>query len=68
MVSGLPPVGITQNERFFSCDTVLLGVRYRTFQFYLFFPRAPSFIGGHQKSSLSENGGDGNRRGCFLLE
>jgi len=28
MVSGLPPVGITQNERFFSCDTILLGVRY----------------------------------------
>jgi hypothetical protein len=28
MVSGIPPVGITQNERFFSCDAVLLGVRY----------------------------------------
>jgi hypothetical protein len=29
MVSGIPPVGITQNERFLSCDTVLLGVRYK---------------------------------------
>jgi hypothetical protein len=28
MASGVPPVGITQNERFLSCDTVLLGVRY----------------------------------------
>jgi hypothetical protein len=28
MVSGVPPVGITQNERFLSHDTVLLGVRY----------------------------------------
>jgi hypothetical protein len=28
MVSGILPVGITQNERFSSCDTVLLGVRY----------------------------------------
>jgi hypothetical protein len=28
MVSGILPVGITQNERFLSCDTVLLGVRY----------------------------------------
>jgi hypothetical protein len=27
MVSDIPPVGITQNERFLSCDTVLLGVR-----------------------------------------
>jgi hypothetical protein len=27
MVSGIPPVGITQNERFLSCDAVLLGVR-----------------------------------------
>jgi hypothetical protein len=27
MVSGVPPVGITQNERFLSCGTVLLGVR-----------------------------------------
>jgi hypothetical protein len=27
MVSGIPPVGITQNERFLSCDTLLLGVR-----------------------------------------
>jgi hypothetical protein len=29
MVSGIPPVGITQNERFLSCDTVL-GVQYVT--------------------------------------
>jgi hypothetical protein len=28
MVSGIPPVGIAQNERFLSCDTVLLGVRF----------------------------------------
>jgi hypothetical protein len=28
MVSSIPPVGITQNEHFFSCDTVLLWVRY----------------------------------------
>jgi hypothetical protein len=28
MVSDIPSVGITQNERFLSCDTVLLGVRY----------------------------------------
>jgi hypothetical protein len=28
MISGIPPVGITQNKRFLSCDTVLLGVRY----------------------------------------
>jgi hypothetical protein len=28
MVSGIPPVGITQNERFLSCDTILLRVRY----------------------------------------
>jgi hypothetical protein len=28
MVSDIPPVGITQNERFLSCDTVLLAVRY----------------------------------------
>jgi hypothetical protein len=28
MVSGIPPVGITQNERFLSCDTVLLGARH----------------------------------------
>jgi hypothetical protein len=28
MVSGIPPVGITQNQRFSSCDTILLGVRY----------------------------------------
>jgi hypothetical protein len=27
MVSGTPPVVITQNERFLSCYTVLLGVR-----------------------------------------
>jgi hypothetical protein len=31
MVSGIPPVGITQNERFLSCDTVLLGVRYASY-------------------------------------
>jgi hypothetical protein len=28
MVSGIPPVGITQNELFLGCDTVLVGVRY----------------------------------------
>jgi hypothetical protein len=28
MVSVIPPVCITKNERFLSCDTVLLGVRY----------------------------------------
>jgi hypothetical protein len=28
MVSGIHPLGITQNERFLSCDTVLLGVRF----------------------------------------
>jgi hypothetical protein len=28
MVSGIPAVGITQNKRFLSCDTVLIGVRY----------------------------------------
>jgi hypothetical protein len=28
MVSGIPPLGVTQIERFLSCDTVLLGVRY----------------------------------------
>jgi hypothetical protein len=28
MVSGIPPVGITQNEHLLSCDTVLLGVQY----------------------------------------
>jgi hypothetical protein len=28
MVSGISPVGITQNERFLSCDTVLLAVWY----------------------------------------
>jgi hypothetical protein len=28
MVSGIPPVGITQNKRFSSCDTVILGVEY----------------------------------------
>jgi hypothetical protein len=28
MVSDIPPVGITQNERFLSSDIVLLGVRY----------------------------------------
>jgi hypothetical protein len=26
MVSGIPPVGVTQNERCLSCDTVFLGV------------------------------------------
>jgi hypothetical protein len=31
MVSGIPPVDINQNERFFlGCDAVLLGVRYIT--------------------------------------
>jgi hypothetical protein len=30
MVSDIPPVGITQNERLLSCDTVLLGMRYIT--------------------------------------
>ena len=28
MVSDVPSVGITQNERFLSCDAVLLGVQY----------------------------------------
>jgi hypothetical protein len=28
IVSGIPPVGITQNKRFLSCDTVFLGVQY----------------------------------------
>jgi hypothetical protein len=28
MVSGIPPVGITKNEHFLSCDTVHVGVRY----------------------------------------
>jgi hypothetical protein len=28
MVSGILPVGITQNDRFLSCDTTLLGLRY----------------------------------------
>jgi hypothetical protein len=28
MVSGIPIVGITQNERFLSCDIVLLGLRF----------------------------------------
>jgi hypothetical protein len=28
MVSGIPPVGITPNERFFSGNTDLVGVRY----------------------------------------
>jgi hypothetical protein len=28
MPSGIPPVGITQNERFLSCDSVLLGEWY----------------------------------------
>jgi hypothetical protein len=28
MVSGILPVGITQNEHFLSCDTFLLGLRY----------------------------------------
>jgi hypothetical protein len=28
MVSGIPHVGITQNEHFLSCYSVLLGVRY----------------------------------------
>jgi hypothetical protein len=28
MVSGIPPVGIPQNKRFLSCDTILLQVGY----------------------------------------
>jgi hypothetical protein len=28
MVSGISAVGLTQNERFLSCDTVLLAVRF----------------------------------------
>jgi hypothetical protein len=28
MVSAIPPVGRAKNERFLSCDAVLLGVRY----------------------------------------
>jgi hypothetical protein len=32
MVSGIPPVGITQIERFLSYDTVLIGVRYVVMQ------------------------------------
>jgi len=28
MVLGMPPVGITQNERFLSCDNILLEVQY----------------------------------------
>jgi hypothetical protein len=28
MVSGIPPVGITQNEGFLSCDRVLIGVLF----------------------------------------
>jgi hypothetical protein len=28
VVSGISPVGITQNELFLNCDTVLLEVRY----------------------------------------
>jgi hypothetical protein len=28
MVPNIPPVGITQNERFLSCNTLLLWVRY----------------------------------------
>jgi hypothetical protein len=28
MVSGIPPVDMTQNERFLSCDTILLEVQY----------------------------------------
>jgi hypothetical protein len=29
MPSGVPPVGITQNERFFSSDAVIPGVIYQ---------------------------------------
>jgi hypothetical protein len=38
MVSGIPPVGITQNERFSSCDSVLLGcdVLLYFISFYIF--------------------------------
>jgi hypothetical protein len=28
MVSGIPIIGIIQNERFLSCEIFLLGVRY----------------------------------------
>jgi hypothetical protein len=35
MFSGIPPMGITQNERFLSCDAVLLGVRYGRKQCHL---------------------------------
>jgi hypothetical protein len=37
MVSGIPPVGITQNDRFLSCDTVLLEVRYVLYVVFDFF-------------------------------
>jgi hypothetical protein len=30
MVSGIPSAGVTQNERFFSWDSVLIGVQYVT--------------------------------------
>jgi hypothetical protein len=34
MVSGIPPVGITQNERFLSCD-IVLGVQHALWGFQL---------------------------------
>jgi hypothetical protein len=39
MVSSIPPVGITQNERFLSCDTVLIGVRFVVYE------KSPDSIG-----------------------
>jgi hypothetical protein len=36
MVSGVPPVDITQNERFLGCDTVILVVRYMHCPFIVF--------------------------------
>jgi hypothetical protein len=59
--------GYNSKRAFFSCDTILLRVRYRKLQFYLSFSHALSFTGGHQKR-LRENGGDRSRWGCFLLE
>jgi hypothetical protein len=37
MVSGIPPVGITQNERFLRYDTILLGVGYVYFCLFIYF-------------------------------
>jgi hypothetical protein len=36
MVSGIPPMDITQNERFLRCDTLLLGVRYIYIYIYIY--------------------------------